>query len=290
MADAEFQVSKKGLSRTASLREEVGDKIRDPTIFVSAAKRSRVPADLLTFTEHVSDATPRFDYHMEWDNLAVLRVRTYEYWIEQQVRRSVPRTVRKAQNAGIDVSVRPYSRDVARKLLEIFNETPVRRGRRYPYFGMGIEEIEAGWSPDAEQSVFLIAECDGEAVGFIKLLLTGTVASISGSVTKLAFRQSAPMNALIAKSVEVSAERSIQYLVYGRFEYAGQSDSGLTEFKEHNGFERVDIPRYYVPLSLRGRIILSMGLHHSLSTYLPRALALQLKRLREWTLMKALSR
>jgi len=39
--------------------------------------------------------------------------------------------------------------------------------------------------------------------------------------------------------------RGISYLVYSKFAYGKKEKSSLSEFKERNAFERVDITRYY---------------------------------------------
>jgi hypothetical protein len=43
----------------------------------------------------------------------------------------------------------------------------------------------------------------------------------------------------------------------------------LTEFKKHNGFERVELPRFYVPLSAKGKLALSLGLHKGIIEVFP---------------------
>jgi len=45
--------------------------------------------------------------------------------------------------------------------------------------------------------------------------------------------------------------------------------SPVTEFKRRNGFERLDYPRYYVPLTLWGRLALRSGFHRELLQILP---------------------
>ncbi len=56
--------------------------------------------------------------------------------------------------------------------------------------------------------------------------------------------------------------------------------SSLTEFKRRNGFEQVLVPRYFVPLSLKGRIALSLGIHNGLVKRIPKPIVSYLLRLR----------
>jgi hypothetical protein len=80
----------------------------------------------------------------------------------------------------------------------------------------------------------------------------------------VAQRDKAPTNALIAKAIELCAERGIENLQYGIW-----SRRSLGDFKKHHAFSRVEIPRYFVPLSLRGRAAIAMGLHRTLKRFVP---------------------
>src|SRR5438132_10252706 len=93
-------------------------------------------------------------------------------------------------------------------------------------------------------------------------------------------RDTAPTNALIAQSVRSCAERGIQYLTYQNFTYGRKKPDSLTNFKEVNGFQRVDVPRYYVPLTALGRVALKWRLHHSAAEWIPEWLAARLRGLR----------
>jgi hypothetical protein len=81
-------------------------------------------------------------------------------------------------------------------------------------------------------------------------------------VSMVGHRDKAPTNALIAQAVRSCVERGIPYLFYSHFAYGKKQRDRLSDFKEHNGFQRVDLPRYYVPLTPIGAIALRLGLHH----------------------------
>jgi hypothetical protein len=75
-------------------------------------------------------------------------------------------------------------------------------------------------------------------------------------------------------------ERGIPYLVYSKFAYGKKQTSTLSDFKERNGFHRIDVPRYYAPLTAFGRIALRFGLHKRFVDRLPAPLQAKLRGIR----------
>jgi hypothetical protein len=82
-----------------------------------------------------------------------------------------------------------------------------------------------------------------------------------------------PNNALIAKAVATCAEKRIPYLTYTKWRSGSHG-----HFQHLMGFEKVNVPRYYIPLTARGRIGLRLNLHRGIAGILPgRVLSLLLK-------------
>src|SRR5580698_389654 len=81
-----------------------GDKyhfIDDPMPFLDRLQHCGTRIDLFTFMQKVDEPTPKFNYPMELDNLAVLPVSTYDHWLKQQIR-SLPRNrTRQAEKKGV---------------------------------------------------------------------------------------------------------------------------------------------------------------------------------------------
>src|SRR5262249_53520950 len=73
----------------------------------------------------------------------------------------------------------------------------------------------------------------------------------------------------IAHAVRACANRHVEYLVYSNFSYGNKQHDGLSDFKERNGFTKVVVPRYYVPLTAKGQLALRFGLHKGLVDLLP---------------------
>ena len=93
-------------------------------------------------------------------------------------------------------------------------------------------------------------------------------------------RDKAPTNAVIAQAVRSCAERGIPHLWYANFSYRNKQRDSLADFKRYNGFQKVSLPRYYVPLSAIGRMALHLGLHHSIADSIPEPVTAAYRRIR----------
>jgi hypothetical protein len=68
--------------------------------------------------------------------------------------------------------------------------------------------------------------------------------------------------------------------VYANFAYGKKIQSSLSDFKERNGFQRIEIPRYYVPLTRWGAVAFRLGLHRRFAERVPEPVAATLRELR----------
>jgi hypothetical protein len=120
-------------------------------------------------------------------------------------------------------------------------------------------------------------------IGFIKLVMdeTRTQACMVHILAMVRHKDKAPTNALVAQAVRYCADHGISYLVYEHFSYGKKERDSLSDFKETNGFQRVDLPRYYVPLTPVGETAFQLGLHRRLVEHLPESVATKLRNLRK---------
>ena len=132
-----------------------------------------------------------------------------------------------------------------------------------------MERIEKEHATYSSRSCFFGAYLWDELIGFIKLIRGNGFVDIMNIVSKIQHRDKAPTNALMSKAVEYCSKENFPYLTYGNFIYGRKGKDSLSDFKEHNGFVKVDIPRYYVPLTVKGDIALRLKLHRSVSDILP---------------------
>jgi len=250
------------------------EAIKDPGSLVAELKNLRLRIDLFTFMQIMPDTVPRFEYQIEMDNLAVLPVSTFDSWWNNQIR-SYPRNrARQAEKRGVVLREVAFGDELVEGIWGIYNETDVRQGRPNRHYGKDLATVRKESATFLDQSVFIGAFFDRKLIGFVKLTIdeSRTQANLMNIAAMVCQRDKAPTNALIAYSVRACADRGIPFLIYQRFEYGNKGADSMTHFKEINGFQRVDLPRYYIPLTLQGRIALKCSLHHGLAMHLPRPL------------------
>lgn len=246
-----------------------GEYVGDPDAFVMALKQTRLEADIFTFAQRPPSVTPKYPYPFEWDNWAVIPITSYDDWWEKRLPQEARKNVRRAFKRGIVVKVVTFDDDLVRGIQEIYNETPVRQRTRFWHFGKDFATVKRENATYPERSEFIGAYVDMELVGFIKIIYAGPFAMLIQIIGKMAHHDKRPMNAMLAKAVEVCENRKASYLVYGKYVYDGQEGSPLTEFKRRNGFEEVKFPRYSVPLTTKGKLAIKLGLHLGLKNLIP---------------------
>jgi hypothetical protein len=266
------QVAFRGkLVRIAYLDVEGCQFLDDPEAALAVLRKSRSRADLLTFIPRVSSRSPEYGYPMEWDNFAVLPVSTFDDWMKHQVHPKVRTKLRKAEKNGITSREMPLGDELIKGVHAIYNESPIRQGRPFRHYGKDLEAIRKMTGTYPGESIFIGAFLEGEMIGFVKLLVeeNKSQARTLHVISMVRHWDKSPTNALIAQAVRSCAQRRIPYLVYGQFSYGKREGDSLADFKKHNGFRKVEIPRYYVPLTLTGRVALRLGLHRTLLEWIP---------------------
>ena len=254
----------------------------NPEEMINELRKSQARIDLFTFTQKLPATDPIYDYPREQDNLAVLNVSTFEHWWTNQIR-SFPRNrARQAEKRGVVLREVPFDDALVRGICEIYNECPIRQGRRFPHYGMSLERAREYAGTFLDRSIFIGAFLGDSMIGFIKLVSdeTQTHACAIHILSMLQHRDKAPTNALIAHAVRSCADRRISYLVYENFSYGKKQGDSLSQFKEVNGFQRMNLPRYYVPFTPIGRAAFRLGLHHRIIDYFPEPIMARVRELR----------
>jgi hypothetical protein len=251
--------------------EEVieGDVIEDPESFLRELERAKLGADIFTFPQRLSETQPKYSYPFEWDNTAAVPITTYEEWFNRRISKDARRNIKKAAKRGVVTRLSALDDAFVQGIVGIYGETPIRQGRPFWHFGKDFETVKGETSHCLEKSEFIGAYCGDEMIGFAKLLRTGMVNDLVLIISKQSHFDKKATNALLAKAVEVSVQEGARYLTYPKFVYGNKANSSLTEYKRRHGFERIDFPRYYVPLTPVGRLAVKLRLYRSIAEMLP---------------------
>jgi hypothetical protein len=257
--------------KTARVQDEEwmeGEVVKDPESLVANLKKHRLPAHLFSFVQKPPQTEPKHRLHFDWDNYAVIHIKSYDDWwqkLPQESRKNTRRSVKR----GVTVQTVELDDALIQGITEIYNESPVRQGKPFPHYGKDFTTIKREVSTMMDRSGFIGAYHGDELIGFIKLVYLGNLASILHIVSRNAHYDKRPTNALIAKAVEICSQKGITHLIYGRYIYGKKTSSPLIEFKRRNGFEEVRVPRYYVPMTPWGRVVVGLRLYRGLAGLLP---------------------
>lgn len=249
--------------------------VEDPDEVVRELKSAPAKIDLFRFWQRIPESEAKFRYYKEWRQIAAIPINDYQHWLKKQISPSARNKIKKTQRFGVSIQETKLSNELVQGIMEIFNQSPVRRGKRFWHYGKDSETVKKEMSLDLQDSIFITAYHKNELIGFIKLRLTDRYAIITLILDKTAHRDKAPMNGMIAKAVEVCAERHIPHLVYTVWR---RGEHG--QFQESNGFEKIPVPEYFVPLTLGGRLALTLGLHRGVRGLIPEKAMIRLLALR----------
>jgi hypothetical protein len=254
----------------------------DPEPMLQSLRTSGVRVDLFTFVQKLPETSSRYAYPVEWDNFAALPISTFDHWWEHQIGFKARNKAKQAEKKGVIVREIPFDDDLLRGIWEVYNESPVRQGKPNAHYGKDLETVRKEEATYLDHSVFIGAYYQHKLIGFVKLVAdeTRTQAGLMNIVSMIQHRDKAPTNALVAHAVRVCADRGISYLVYSNFAYGKKERDSLSDFKERNGFQKIDVPRYYVPLTAAGAVGFRLGLHRRLAEHLPEHLIAPIRELR----------
>lgn len=271
------------LYRTARLDADKYYFVDDPESLIQALRTSGERIDLFTFMQRVQEKEPKYPYPMEWDNFAAIPITTFDEWWMKQIGFKARNKAKQAEKKGVAIREVPFGEELARGIWEVYNETPIRQGRRFYHYGKSPEQVYRESATYLETSQFIGAYFEDKLIGFIKIVWdeTSSQAGLMNIVSLIKHRDKAPTNALVAAAVNFCASRKIPYLVYSNFAYGKKQTDSLSDFKERNAFVRIDVPRYYVPLTTIGAAALRMKLHHKLVDRVPESWIAKLRELRE---------
>lgn len=266
--------------KIARLKKDWDDDVRNPEEVVQAIKGSGLKADIFAFQQRLPDSYPMHKYKMEWESVAALPLTTYDDWFKHQLHQNPRNKIKKAKKSGIEIKQCSFDEDLIEGIYRVSNETPTRQGKPYWYYGVDRDKIRKLWSTYLERAVFFGAFYKNELIGYIKLVHTDRYIRTMGFISMVKHRNKAPMNALLDRAIQYCTEQKTPYLVFARYNYGKVGSNTLQDFKKYNGFESVIVPKYYVPLTIKGRLALALNLHKGIIGILPTKVVRVLRYLR----------
>ena len=257
--------------RRAEIKDEAvveGLTVEHPESFITKVRESELKADVFTFAQRPPEITPKYDYHWEWDNWAAIPTACFKDWWENLPQES-RKNVRRAARRGVVVKIVPFDDDLVNGVHRIYNRIRVRDGRLFWHHGEDVDRVRQGLATYLDRSTFIGAYWGEELIGFVKMVYVDHVATLFHIISMDEHYDKRPTNALIAKAAEVCEKKGISHLIYGKFIYGNKRRSSLVEFKRRNGFQQVNFPRYYIPLTLKGELFVRLRLYRGFSGLLP---------------------
>jgi hypothetical protein len=265
-----FMVDNRELYSTGKLIKICGlvngwyEDVEKPAELINSLKRSQERNHIFTFFQRVPHTVPKYGFYMEPYPVSVIRVINYDDWWKNGIGRKARQAVKSSEKKGIKVNFAAFDNEYIKGISDIYNETPIRAGKKFPHYKDSLNKVKNENGTFFDRSVYLGAYHGNEFVGFARIILENEFADILQLLSKLSHREKCVNNALLAKIVEICSERKVNYIAYGDFD-----SSSLNDFKRHNGFSRMDLPRYYIPLNTMGLIALKLRLNRRFSQWLP---------------------
>lgn len=265
----------------AEVREEWDQDVAAPELILEVLKKLSYRIDLFTFIQRLPESRPKYNFYREWDSVAAIPIKSYEHWLKYQIPDQTRNKIKKAQKTGIEIRRVNFSDELVKGISLIYNETNIRQGTINTQYNMDIKLVKRLNGTFIDRADFIGAFYKDELIGYIKIVYTDKFARVMGILGMVKYLDKSPMNLLIAKAVEICAEKNVPYFVYAKYDYGKKVGSDtLKEFKKNNGFENILIPRYYIPINKYGGIILATGLHRGIKNMLPRGVVRTLLKVR----------
>jgi hypothetical protein len=210
------------------------------------------------------------------DNIALLQITTYDEWWKN-ISKKTRNMVRKGEKSGVRTTVVEPNEKLAEGIWKIYNETPIRQERAFPAYGISLPAVEKYvFSP--QNCTYIGAYLQNELVGFIRLVHGKNITILSQILSLQKHSDLAANNVLIAKAVEVCADKGEKWLMYARM----GNHPTLDRFKQSNGFKKFPLTRYHAPLTRRGEIAIKLGLHKRIEDELPASIKYRLIPIYNW--------
>lgn len=263
-----LEIRKKGFLKIGRDPRECLEDVAPSQSFLSDLKMKGV--DVFTFIERswcmdYFEDFP-FAYVKSIDNVAIVGIESYEKWWKN-VKSETRTRLRKALKNGLTAREIGSCERLMEGIWKIYNETPIRQGRKFPHYGETIDAVRGTYGTKPN-STYVVAELQDEIIGFAEIDWGDNVGVLSQLLSLTKHSDKGVNNSLIAKAIEVCSNNQSEWLIYARM---GNHPS-LDLFKRNNGFYKCPIKRYYIPLTKKGKAAVRLGLHREIRDALPESI------------------
>lgn len=272
-----LEIRKKAFFKIARDAKEYERNVVPTTESLEKLKERGV--DIFTFLERswcCRIRNPPESWHKVSDNIGLLQITSYDEWL-RNIGKKTRNMIRKAEKSGIRTATVEPDERLAEGIWKIYNETPIRQERGFPHYGTPLEAVRRQVL-SSQNSTFIGAYFEDELAGFIQIVHGDNIAIISQILSLQKHWDKAVNNALVAKTAETCAEKGIKWLMYGRM----GNHPTLDSFKISNGVSKLDVTRYYIPLTRKGRMATRLGLHREIKDALPQSVKYPLIPIYNW--------
>jgi hypothetical protein len=267
--------------RIAKLYHEWFEFLDEPAALVEKMKKNKPIPDLFTFVQETHVPRPEFPFHRETAFASVLTIKSFDDWWDN-LHFKARNKARKAQKTGVEIHETELNEVFIRGVEKVYNESPLRQGRKFTHYGKSFDQIKEDLSSFKDKSIFIGAYFNGELIGFMKLFQGNGILRTIHIIATIAHRDKCVMDALIARAVKLCDEKGVSYLHYGDW-----TSRGLGAFRTKYNFQPQECPRYFVPLTARGKFMLNFRLYRPLRERLPQSWVDRLIALRnQWNAMR----
>ena len=261
--------------KTAYVKSETwldGAIVANPVKVIEKIKKEKLPADIFTFSQKLPDIQPEFEYPFVWDNIAAIPIKDFDDWWMNKLSKWTRKNIRRSARRGVAVKEATFDAQLIKGIMEINNDTPYRNARPFWHYGKSFEQVKKDYESFPDRSGFFGAYYEEQLIGILKLVYMKDAVSILQILCKSGHADKRPANALISKAVEVASHRKAKYLVYGKYIYNEGEEGALTEFKRRNAFEKFLAPTYYVPITIKGMLLVKLKLYLGIKSMIPKSL------------------
>ena len=281
MLIANTEISTNGnFFRVARLRHEWMEFPDDPSALIEKMKQ-KPAADLFTFLQEAHYSRPEFPFYRENSSASLLTIKSLDDWWNN-LHFKARNKARKAQKTGVEIAETDLDDDFIADVQKLYNESPLRQGRKFTHYGKDFAVVKEDLASLAGKTIFVGAYLNDELIGFMKLFVGNGIIRIIHILAMLAHRDKCVTDALIGRAVKICDEKNIFHLHYGNW-----ASRGLGAFRAKYNFQRHDCPRYFVPLTARGKLMMGLRLHRPLRERLPQSWADRLVGLRnQWNTLR----